>query len=367
MKDKDYDVEFDFKGMEVNQPWSTSEFKMLMQNEHVHLKLWGSENTVNSINIMCTLNGFTNNRAVNAEVATTKVPSKEEQQIARMSQELQKYFEVIDDTPVLNVYKRFDQIGVPITVSYVEGALKQYATEHDCKVIKVEAKGITIQSSVIENVTGMIKTMSDIGVKLIINSSDEEVMNKIGMYQSLSAKKVYSDKDKLSIIKSTLYPSKVGMLIKYKDSKATDEFGRRGKGKPISCRVAIYLGIKNTDGGYSVCFRTYNGNTFYTQVHWALEHDNNTLEKLDTETVVIPLEQFGMYNDFLGSRYHLITPVQTRPEDSIVMYGLNEEGKVTHTKMTIPERIKTVFDDWDIEYDRAGIQNYIEKTKELLG
>lgn len=367
MKEQTGDVTFDFRGIEVIQPWATPEFKLLMQDERVHLKFYCNENTVNSINIMCTLNGFSNNRAVNEEIVPEKTLTKEEMQIIRMSNELQKYFDDSGECPELHIYKRFDQIGVPITVSYVEGALKKYAEEHNCKKLKLEARNITIQPSVIENVTNLIQALGECGVELEINSNDPEVMNKVGMYQSLANKQVYSDKDKLRLIKATLRPGKVGMLIKYKDSKATDEFGRSGKGKPVSSRVAIYLGIKKVKDIICLCFRSYNGNTFYTHTHWSLEHDNDVLKQLEYKDEIIPVEQFGMYNDFLGSKYHFITPVQVRPEDSTTMYGIDEYGKVTYTKMTIPERIKAVFDDWDISYDSESLQIYIQKTKEMLG
>lgn len=361
------DIMFDFKGIEVAQPWATPEFKLFMQDERVHLKLWCSENTVNSINIMCTLNGFSNNRAINEEIIPEKTLTKEEIQVMKMADQLQQYFDSTEDVPVLNIYKRFDQVGVPITVNYIEAALKKYAAEHGCKKLKLEAKGITIQTSVIENVTNLIQKLADDGVELIINSNDSEVMNKVGMYQSLSSKQVYSDKDKIKLIKASLNPGKVGMLIKYKDSKATDEFGRSGKGKPVSCRVCIYYGMKKVKDTICVCFRTFNGNTFYTHTHWSLEHDNDIIRELDYKDEVIPVSQFGMYNDFLGSKYHLITPVQAKPEDSITMYGIDDAGKVTYTKMTIPERIKAVFDDWEINYDTETLQAYIQKTKELLG
>ena len=55
-----------------------------------------------------------------------------------------------------------------------------------------------------------------------------------------------------------------GLLVKYKKSKAKDDFGREGKGEVISSRIAIYRGIKqgdkqsvfvveNTDTGPSPC------------------------------------------------------------------------------------------------------------------
>ena len=362
------EVEFDFKGIEVIQPWATQEFKKFMQDARVHLKLWGSDETVNTINIMCTLNGFKQNRAVNEVVAVQKVMTQEEKKIISVANDLQFYFDGSNpECVVFNIYKRFDQIGVPVTVKYAEAAMKQYAEKHGTKKMKFEARGITVQPSVIEHVTGLIKKMAEVGVELEINSEDKEVMTKVGMYSSLGDNKIVSDEDKLKIIKAQLKPGKVGMLMRYKDSKAVDEFGRRGKGKPINCRVAIFLGIKDDDGEQKVVFRTYNGNTFFTRVHWSLEHDGEMLREMETQVVAIPMSEFGMYNDFLGSKFHLITPVQVKESDTVVMYDVDEDGKVIHTYATIPERIKMVFDHWGIEYDKDSVDTYIAKTRELLG
>lgn len=363
------DVEFDFKGIEVVQPWATNEFRQLMQDPRVHLKIWSNESTVNTINIMCRLNGFTPDRAVNVVVQVERKLTKEELAIIKMANELQKYFEIDKDDSqmaILHIHKRFDQIGVPITVSYIEAAMKQFAKENGITKIRLDAIGITVQPSVIKNLTNLISSMAQEKVMLEINSSDEEVMNKVGMYQSLEGNEIVSEKDKIRIIKASLHPGKVGMLIKYKDSKAVDEFGRSGKGKPISCRVAIYKGLKREKDGIRLRFTTFNGKYFFTKVHWSLENDNDLLDHLETEELSIPVDQFGMYNDFLGSRYHLITPVQVHAEDSMTMYGVDENRKITYTKMTIPERIKAVLDDWGIDYDRESLQVYIQKTRDVL-
>lgn len=55
MEGKDTDTMFDFKGIEVVEPWGTAEFKKFIQNPHVFMTLWNNEKAVNSINIMCKL------------------------------------------------------------------------------------------------------------------------------------------------------------------------------------------------------------------------------------------------------------------------------------------------------------------------
>lgn len=364
------DVMFDFKGIEVIQPWATEEFKKFMQDERVHVKLWCNATTTESINIMCRLSGCSTGRAINEEIAVERKVSKEELQVARMSSELQKYFEEDDDDSnhaSLMIFKRFDQIGVPITVDYIEAAIRKYCQDSGRKSVSLEVRNIAIQPSVIKNVTSLISKFDNEGIAININSFDNEIMTKIGMYRSLENSNVGDDQDKLRLIKSVLHPGKVGMLQKYKASKAVDEFGRRGKGQVLSCRVALYRGLERTKDGIHVKFTSYDGNYFYTKHHWGLEHDNEVLKELKCEELSIPLDQFGMYNDFLGSQYHFLAPVQLNEKDTITMYGVDDTGSVTYNKLTIPERIKAVLDDWGIEYDTESLQLYIQKTREVLG
>lgn len=364
------DILFDFKGIEVVQPWATEEFKKFMQDERVHIKMWCNANTVESINIMCSLTGCSSGRAVNEEVVVEKKASKEEIQIGRMANELQRYFEDDEDDSThtsLMIFKRFDQIGVPITVDYAEAAIRKYCKDNNKTFVSFEARNIAIQPSVIKNVTALISKFASEGIKLEINSFDSEVMTKVGIYQSLECSNVGNEQDKLRLIKKALYPGKVGMLQKYKTSKAVDELGRRGKGQVLSCRVALYRGLERTKEGVNVKFTSYDGTYFYTRHHWGLEHDNEVLKELKCEELSIPIDQFGMYDDFLGSQYHLLAPVQLREQDTITMYGVDDSGSVTYNKLTIPERIKAVFDDWGIEYDQESLQLYIQKTRDILG
>ena len=109
--DTSEDIEFDFKGIEVVQPWATPEFMVMMQDSRVHLKFWFADSMVNSINIMCALNGIKGKRAVNVEVQPVKVLSQEDIKVQKVADQLQEYFDKSGEIPVLNIYKRFDQIG----------------------------------------------------------------------------------------------------------------------------------------------------------------------------------------------------------------------------------------------------------------
>ena len=67
MEKEDQDVMFDFDGIELKEPWNNLEFKKLIADERVHIKVYGSEDVANSIKILCMSLKTDTERIINAE------------------------------------------------------------------------------------------------------------------------------------------------------------------------------------------------------------------------------------------------------------------------------------------------------------
>ena len=159
-----------------------------------------------------------------------------------------------------------------------------------------------------------------------------------------------------------------GMLIKYKKSKALDDFGREGKGEVVSSRIAIYRGLKQSKTGQPVAMiEVFNNNYFYTIEHWMVEHDYEEPTSLHSETLEIGLDELGVCDMFLGSKYHFLLPVQqNESETQVVIKEVDENGKNVKVRCTIPERMKIVFDSWGVKYNEESLDEAIKNTKEFL-
>ena len=360
-------VEFDFRGIEVIQPCNSNSFLKLLSNPDFYMTMYNNENTVNSIKLMCTLNGYNKDRIKNVNDIIPKAMTSEEKTIERMAVQLMPYFETSDTGTqgILNVHKRFDQIGQPNTVKYIEAAIKKYSEETGVKDIKVYTRMMNIQPSVIETISDMVESMHKSGIEVTFLSDDRETQDKIDMRLDLG-KANYSSSERLNIMKSRLSENKVGILIKYKDGGGKDEFGRHGKGEKGSVRIALFKGFSSKNGTPAALFRSFNSNTFFTKSHWYLEHDCEELKSLSYDDILIPVEELGLYNDFLGSKYHFSSPVQYTKGGEMIMYSTTETGSVVGTAMTIPERAKAVFDDFGIKYDRENLDLCIEETRKIL-
>lgn len=311
---------------------------------------------------MCVLNGCDPDRIVNIKEEAPKVPTKEELDIEKHSNDLLQYFEFNGSEAKLKAYRKFDQIGNYKTVKYLSTAIDKYIDLTGHKNIIIETGMMSIQPNVTESMANMIKHIKSRGASLRIVSDDKSTRDRIGMYLDLDGAK-YSDNERLAILKARLTVGRVGLFFRYKSGRTVDDFGRSGKGEIQSIRIAIFLGITKT--GRAV-FRTYKQQTFYTRAHWYLEHDGEEMYAPAYEDVEASMSELGIYNDYIGSKYHFSSCVQYKAGGETTMYSVTESGNTIGVKMTIPEMAKAVFDDFGIKYEHESLEAYIDETRRLL-
>ena len=58
-------------------------------------------------------------------------------------------------------------------------------------------------------------------------------------------------------------------------------------------------------------------------------------------------------------------PIQKSASETMTMYSIRN-GSVTGRKVTIPERIKAVFDDFGIKYDKDKLNYAIAETRKYV-
>jgi hypothetical protein len=80
------------------------------------------------------------------------------------------------------------------------------------------------------------------------------------------------------------------------------------------------------------------------------------------------MEQLGFQDVFIGLDYHFIEPIQQDiSENRTIILGIDENGNNIKQSCTIPERMKYVFDDWGVDYNKEKLEEAIKKTRENLG
>lgn len=361
-------VILDFDGIDLVSPWTNLDFKKLLSNENVHLRIYNAEKTAQTINMMCVLDGIKTSRIENINVIIEDEIPKAQLKIMKMGEELQTYFNTDGEIPRLEICRRFSQIGSVNTVNYIKEAINIFCKKHGVNQVILATNDIFIQDNIVDLLASLILEFGHKQIKLSIDSENDDIIKRLKLCLHNQINKKYDSDSREESFRMELKPGTVGLLTRYKRSKALDSFGRQGNGVPVSCRVSIYMGlVKNQNTGrVSAKFRTFDKNTLFTRTHWGLEHDGELLERLVEDTVVIDLMDVGLKGLFLGTQYHFMLPYQKEPSETVTMYDVDGDGKTVRVKMTIPERAKAVFDDFSISYNKEELNRAIVDTRRYL-
>lgn len=367
------DIEIDFTGINVIDPWDCPDFVSLMQDKRIHMVFRNKKDLVNRIKMMCVINGAYPDHVVNIEVEKPKEKSAEEKKIENIGSEIATKFKPSEEdegTYIFDVKTKYTQMHSTNTLNYIQFAMDKLNRENGTEHFIVKLGSVSVLDNVLEVFADMIMKYKAKGIRLEVDVDNEEVQKKMGLYLHKSTAKAYSIEERIDCIQKAIEPGTPGILIKYKKSRTLDDFGRYGKGEVISSRIAIYRGIKGKQSKTSepvVMIESYNNDYFFTRQHWMVEHDNEQLQGLHMDRLEIGLEELGFGDDFLGNSYHFLEPVPEDNQDStFVITDIDSGGKNVIRKCTLPERMKLVFDDWGIEYDQDAMEMYIEDTRDIL-
>lgn len=363
----DKDIQIDFSGVNISEPWLFEAFVDLLKKDNIHMLFLNSEAMVNQIKITCMLESKDPNRICNKVVEKPKEKTQYEKKVEVIGNQLVDKFVICGDTATFKVANRFSQIQNNDTCDFIKFAIdKLIEINSGLKNFIIDLDGVSTQESVLREFAAMVIMYKKLGFNLGIDITDKEDEKRMGLFLHMALSNGITTGEKVKTITEFIskYPNAPGLFIKYKPSKATDTFGRQGKGEVISCRVSILRGISNANGHYSVTIDTYNAKRFFTQAHWMSEHDNGKLRGLACDTVTASIDELGFMDSFMGSKYHFIEPIQkSASQTKPVIIGFNDIGSNIKVQCTVPEMMDYVFRDWDIEFNTEFLDMAIEKSK----
>lgn len=363
----DTNIMIDFTDINTVEPWTCVEFTKLLRETNIHLRFTNNEVVVNRIKALCIIENMNPDRVENVVVELPKEETMEEKKIKKLGSELKSRFTIENGTASFVVAGNYDQLHSTNTLNNIKYAI-DLLIEDEIKHVMLDLRGVSVLRNVTEIIADMIVNYSKMGVVLEVNIEDPETINDLKLFIHMATNKAYNDKEKYKMVLDRFKVGTAGILIKYKKSKALDEFGRHGSGEIISSRIAIIEGFSIEDGKDSIVIRSFNNNYFYTKQQWMIEHDGDIPTDLKSDRLTISIDQIGFCDMFLGTDYHFLLPVQQSPSESMVLIKeIDDDGHNVRVKCTIPERIKLVFDDWDINYDKESLEESIKDTKEVLG
>ena len=356
-------LEVSLDGVIIGSSYNSQVFLNMVYEPKLYFTVTNNKELCDSVRVACILEGIETNKIRNIVVENKKEVVKKVDQAG--IDEIKGLIKVKSGTAYIMICDMYSQLGSLETADNIKDAILQYDSMCGWSNYILQCKDLPI----IDNV---MKRLAEIKIELSVNNSIEfdiesnskEYLNKLDMYVYKCSSSGYSLEHRRQFM-SNVPVGTCGILVRYKSSKAIDEFGRHGNGKPVSSKMAIFRGF--TDNG-SMLFEEYSQVVMFTKTHWSLEHDceNAPYEKLPYKEVICSLEELGAFDKFVGSQYHFLLPVQEHKSENICMNSFDNDGNMVATEYTIPERMKEVFSDWNVDYYEAGLDSAIRLTKARL-
>lgn len=369
-------VVVDFKDVMLLEPWTNQEFKQFMANNKADIIVY-NDDVANYVRTMCIAGGMGTDRVTLVELPKVETETKEEKNIKRMANEWQEIIELDPDKPhiaVLHLHKRLHALTNDKTIPYIREAIKLYHTNNPhIKSFVIQTNNLMIESFSVKSLGQMchaLRNRSD-GQKLYVKlqNNNKDIENNYRISAALGNQMEFeSDKRRILEIKKRLKEGRVGLLMAYTKTRATDVMGRSGSGEIKSCQPAIYNGLVNTSDGYKMRFTLYSFDRFYTPEHWAIMNDGE-INKLAYRTVEIPVSKCGLHGVYLGREYHFSEPIQYHNGESngtTTCYSIGDNQRTSKTHLTVPSYIKEVFDSYGVKYDKDYLNECIERTHKII-
>ena len=364
------DLTVNFDTLLVQEPWKFEAFDRIMTKyPDIKFEVFDNEDLVKTLDAACMLKGYATGKVTNTPKIIVEEKTKEEKKLDAIQASVFNFIYSKDGDMYVDLAKHFSQFCDVKYANAFMRAAAQYAelyNKKDCSFI-INAEDLLVADKVMQTVTreGAI-LKNEKGIDTVIYSDIKETSEKFSLHKFTAEAVDVSKADRLRIISKYMYRNMAGLITEYKNGKKKDTFGRIGDGTKVSCKPCIYLGCSGTGEETVVNIRIFSNKTFFTQQHWEMENDGEQIKELEFKDESIKLTDIGVMNKFLGSRYHFMAPVQRSLDDYEQDLSANDGGFGERRTVTIPEKMKIVFDAWDIDYDEAGLERAINKSKEIL-
>ena len=369
-------IVLDFKDVLLMEPWLNSDFRSFMAKNTADLLLYNEE-TAGYICTMCIAGGMGTNRVNVVKYSEEKKESKDDILIRETANDWQSIIELDpkdSSVAIVHLYRKIQAITNEKTIKFTKAAITLF-NKNNPNIHKfiVQTNNVYIESFSVKAFGQMCHELKSGTPQILIKlqNDNSNIENNFRISAALGSQKEFDDPNKrIKMIEKNLKPGKVGLLMAYTKTRATDVMGRSGGGEIRSCQPAIFLGISagSIKSEYRLKFQVFNLEHFCTNVHWALEHDGE-YHKLSSQIIELSVSRCGLYSIFLGRDYHFNEPIQYHngyDNGTMINYDLNDKGTTVKQRLTIPAFIKTVLKDHEVEADYDYLDRCIQRTHEII-
>lgn len=354
-------VLFDFKGMDLIEPWANIEFQTFIKDERVYMKMYSSEKEANTINQLCKIAGVKSGRCYNEGIYVEARPSSEEKKLKRYITRFKTNTEIVDGLLV------FDYIYDCVSEKIVIDALKRIIDEQS------DLKGVILKFGYAEVHGTMFKPLSDFYLELKskydtveFEFEDVDARGKLNTLITTHAASEMTEGERIKLFEKLVKKDQVGVLTLYKKGRK-DALGRSGEGEIVFTRPAIFRGFKQNDRKIVVVFEAYRGDRFYTKLDYKLDNGGHELGELVPEKYEFSINEIGVFDKMRGESAHFNNPITLNKSEKKKVYREKKEtGELTTELKTLSEFMKLVLDDNNIQYNKEELDRCIKANNDYL-
>lgn len=214
----------------------------------------------------------------------------------------------------------------------------------------------------------LILDLKKSGVEMECTNCSE--MSLFERYAETKDTKVVTLKDREDYFNNMLKMNQV-VIMEHKPKTRRKNFLKESLSDPISVRVAIYKGWCTVDNIKCLKFVTYFVDTFTTMEDYKLkmlekecDEEEHILKTEDALVRPVDIASFvhGDGYSFLGDNYTIYRCIQNDAESYQNIYVVGKDRKIYNVKCALPQLIKDVFKEFDVEYNEEELEKDIKDT-----
>lgn len=357
----DRKIILDFHYIELAKPENNQDFLDIITDSRIFIRLYNNNELYKTIKFILLLSNIDSDSKVENIIKNVAPPP------TRWDKEKERIFNFINGTYILEdgigKIKLCDEISVINRNPYIQGISDViHAHKDETNTFELYMYGMEIVKTQLETLASLIVELTNINIELRVLTNDDEVDKIVKTYLNLGKNKNLSVRERIKLLEEMIPIKTAGMLTTYKKGGKRDIFGRYGNAEPVKTLPAIY---KGHDDEYAH-FTVYRQSAFSRRLEYELRNDGETHPGLSSYDYKVKIKELGICAGCIGSRYHFNMPIQFDKEGMQSIYRDTPDGDFEVIQVSIPQFLKMVFDDWDIDYNSTELSAAIKVTKDRL-
>jgi len=337
------DIIADFSEVDLVSPEKLPDFIDLLKDERVTFKIYEDEELYRKLNFTLLMIGMDVNKKLIHVRDETEVPEIVDEQLMSAMRVVESTYRFEDGVGYVDIAGRLSVLTRNYYFEAIRNVIEGHTSETSHFVIILN--GVSLQEFNIKTIADIIVSFDGRGITVEVDDDDEDHMRVLQTNVNLGINVNMSNTKKYEIMRE-IPEFTAGIFTTYKNGKK-DSFNRSGNGERATSLPARYIGCNKSHASFEV----YRKKTFCKRVQYQME-EHEQHPGLDYYVAKVPYDELGFGQFFLGSKYHFNLPIQLKKQNVFNVAVHNSENELDYKKMNLPEYMASIFEDFNVQYDK---------------